>query len=81
MKGHLFKNDKLGLVGEWYSIPKEAPQKERDPQELKKDLFRHMDIQQQWSQWQARNGQNVRSGWPNRRRNEEGSSNQKPAQA
>lgn len=79
MNGRLHRHDKLGLTERWYEVPEQVPTRARDPDELRKDMFRHMDIQQQWSQFEARNGQHRRS-WPNRRRDQKGKSNQEAAE-
>lgn len=80
MKGHLFRNDKLGLTKIWFAVPntKELPTffgltaKERRAR-----MGRHLDIQQQKSQYEQRS----RSGWPHRRRGEEAKSDQEAAES
>jgi len=70
MKGHLFRNDKLGLTELWFDVPatKELPAfRVLTAKERKQMLGRHLDIVSQKTQYETRK----KSGWPNRRRGEE----------
>lgn len=78
MTGRLnHSNDKLGLAGVTYTVPEQIARPESALQrEIEDNRTRHIDLQMQWNSWELRNGQNKRSGWPHRRRDENRTSQQ-----